>query len=321
MTYRTLARLSVAVMFVLSALSAQTKSSSKIPRAADGHPDLSGLWSNATRTPLERPPEFAGKATLSDAEAKAWEVKEHEAWQELDGTSEGPLHKTKGSEGTGAYNVLFYDMGNGLMRVDGVKRTSMVADPPDGKIPPMKPEARTRFVRRDNYDNVKQRGLSERCIITSMAGPPMLPTLYNNNYQIVQTKDAVMIMVEEIHDVRIVHMNAKHPPENVRQWTGDSIGHWEGDTLVVETTNFTEQTRFRGSSKNLKVTERFTRVDAETILYKATIEDPSTWEKPWTLQLPFVAIPGPIYEYACHEGNYAIEDILGGARKLESQGK
>jgi hypothetical protein len=326
MTYRTRIGLGLIALAAVSTVAAQNKAAAsssgslKIPRLADGHPDLQGIWSNATRTPLERPAEFAGKTTLTDAEAKDWEVKEHQAWQELDGTSEGPLHKTKGSEGTGAYNVLFYDMGNGLARVDGMKRTSMVIDPPDGKIPPMVPEARGRLGRRaaDGVDNVKDRGLSERCIITSMSGPPMLPTLYNNNYQIVQTPNAIMILVEEIHDVRIVHMNAQHQPANVRQWMGDSIGHWDGDALVVETTNFTNQTHFRGASANLKVTERFTRVDAKTILYRATMEDASTWTRPWTVELPFIAQAGPIYEYACHEGNYAIEDILGGARRIEA---
>ena len=319
MSYRNLISTGALALFAVTSIFAQSKAAWKVPRTADGHPDLQGVWSNATRTPLERPAEFAGKATISDAEAKQWEQNEHQAWQELDGTSEGPLHKQKGSEGTGAYNVLFYDMGNGLARIDGVKRTSMVIDPPDGKIPTMLPEARQRNTRRaDSYDDVKDRGLSERCIITSMAGPPMLPTLYNNNYQIVQTPNAIMILVEEIHDVRIIHMNAKHQPDNVRQWTGDSAGHWEGDTLVVETTNFTGQTHFRGSSQNLKVTERFTRVADKTLLYKATMEDPSTWPKPWTVELPFHAEPGPIYEYACHEGNYAIEDILGGARNIEA---
>ena len=322
MTHRYLLITGTLALCAAASVFAQNKTTSKIPRTADGHPDLQGVWSNATRTPLERPPEFAGKATLTDAEAKQWEQKEHQAWQDLDGTSEGPLHKQKGSEGTGAYNVLFYDMGNGLARVDGVKRTSMVIDPPDGKIPPMLPQARERNRRPPpDVEDVKQRSLSERCIITSMAGPPMLPTLYNNNYQIVQTPDAVMILVEEIHDVRVVHMNAQHKPANVRQWTGDSIGHWEGDTLVVETTNFTGQTHFRGSSQDLKVTERFTRVDANTMLYKATMEDPSTWAKSWTVELPFIAQQGPIYEYACHEGNYAIVDILGGARKMEAEGK
>lgn len=319
MAYRNLARIGALALAAAMALSAQDKAAWKVPRTADGHPDLQGIWNNSTRTPMERPAEFNGKATLTDAEAKEWEQKEHQAWEDLDGTSEGPLHKTKGSEGTGAYNVLFYDMGSGLARIDGVKRTSMVIDPPDGKIPPTVPAARDRNrARMTNPQNVKDRGLSERCIFVSMVGPPMLPTLYNNNYQIVQTRDAIMILAEEIHDVRIIRMNASHLPENVRLWTGDSVGHWEGDSLVVETTNFTGQTHFRGSSKDLKVTERFTRLDAKTIVYKATMEDASTWTKPWTVELPFAAAPGPIYEYACHEGNYAIEDILGGVRKTQA---
>ena len=323
MTFRNLTRLGALAVFTATALSAQNKAPWKMLRTADGHPDLQGIWNNSTRTPLERPAEFAGKATLTDADAKVWEQKEHQAWQDLDGTSEGPLHKTKGSEGTGAYNVLFYDMGSGLARVDGVKRTSMVIDPPDGKIPPLIQQARERnraaAARSRSAGNVKDRGLSERCIYVSMAGPPMLPTLYNNNYQIVQTPDTIMILAEEIHDVRIIRMNAQHRPSNMRSWLGDSVGHWEGDTLVVETTNFTDQTHFRGSSQDLKVTERFTRVDANNIVYKATMEDASTWTKPWTVELPFAAASGPIYEYACHEGNYAIEDILAGARKAEAE--
>jgi hypothetical protein len=324
MNYPNLLRIGALVLFAGTALSAQNKTAWKMPRTPDGRPDMQGVWANSTRTPLERPAAFAGKATISDAEAKVWEKNDAEQWKELDGTSDGPLHASKGSAGTGAYNVLFYDMGSELARIDGVKRTSMVIDPPDGKIPPLTPQARERNQgqrgRLDSVDNVKERGLSERCIVVSMAGPPMLPTLYNNNYQIVQTPDAVMILVEEIHDARIIRMNAKHAPDNIRQWLGDSIGHWEGDTLVVETTNFTDQTHFRGSSKDLKVTERFTRVDASNIVYKATMEDPSTWTKPWTVELPFVASKGPIYEYACHEGNYAIEDILGGARRIEEAG-
>lgn len=320
MTHRNLMQFGAVALIAAASLFAQNKAGWKMPRTADGHPDLEGVWNNSTRTPLERPPEFAGHATLTDADAKVWEEKEHEAWQELDGTSEGPLHKAKGSEGTGAYNVLFYDMGSGLARIDGVKRTSMVIDPADGKIPPVTQAARERNRGRSTSGNVKDRGLSERCIYVSMVGPPMLPTLYNNNYQIVQTPNAVMILSEEIHDVRVIRMNATHLPHNIRQWVGDSIGHWEGDTLVAETTNFTDQTHFRGSSKDMKVTERFTRVDAKTMLYKATMEDASTWAKPWTVELPFAAAPGPIYEYACHEGNYAIEDILGGARKSEAEG-
>ncbi len=321
MTHRNLVTTCALVLLTVTALPAQNKTAWKMARTPEGQPDLQGFWSNATRTPVERPAEFAGKATITDAEAKAWEKKDAQAWQELDGTSEGPLHATKGSVGTGAYNVLFYDMGSELARVDGVKRTSMVVDPPDGKMPPRIPPTpnRTAPARGGGTASVKERGLSERCLFVGMAGPPMLPTLYNNNYQIVQTPDAMMILSEEIHDARIIRMNTQHVAPEVRKWLGDSIGHWEGDTLVVETTNFTNQTRFRGSSKDLKVTERFTRVNANTILYKATLEDASTWTKPWTLELPFAAIKGPIYEYACHEGNYAIEDILRGARKMEAE--
>jgi len=149
----------------------------------------------------------------------------------------------------------------------------------------------------------------------------MLPVLYNNNYEIVQTPDAVMILVEMVHDVRVIRMNAQHDPAAIEKWLGDSIGHWEGDTLVVETINVNPKNRFRGASDKLKVTERFTRVDASTILYRATMDDPDSYTKPWTIEYPFVATPGPVYEYACHEGNYAMEDILGGARKQEAAKK
>jgi hypothetical protein len=147
----------------------------------------------------------------------------------------------------------------------------------------------------------------------------MLPVLYNNNYEIVQTPNAVLILVEMIHDIRVIRINGTHKPANIRQLLGDPIGHWEGDTLVVDTTNFTDKTRFRGSSENLHVIERFTRVDRNTILYRATIDDPAPFTKPWTIEYPFVATAGPVYEYACHEGNYAMPDILGGARKLEGE--
>ena len=147
----------------------------------------------------------------------------------------------------------------------------------------------------------------------------MLPVLYNNNYQIVQTPDHVLILVEMVHDARIVRMNGKHASPEVRQWLGDSVGHWEGDTLVVDTTNFTDKTRFRGSTETLHVVERFTRTDAGTILYRATIEDLAAFAQPWTIEYPFLATRGPIYEYACHEGNYSLTDILGGARKKEAE--
>jgi len=313
------------VLIAAAAALAQTKApaaAAKIPRAKDGHPDLQGIWTNATITPLERPPGLAGKATLTDAEAVALEKNAAEELAKVDGASESPLLAAAGSNGTGGYNVLFIDRGSEFARVDGVKRTSLVVDPPDGKVPAITPEARSRnaALGGNRFDSVKDRPLAERCLLGfgSTSGPPMLPVLYNNNYQIVQTPGHVMILVEMVHDARIVRMNGTHPGPGVRQWLGDSIGHWEGDTLVVDTTNFTSKTRFHGSSENLHVIERFTRTGANTILYRVTIDDPATFTRPWTLEYPFVTAEGPIYEYACHEGNYALTDILGGARKSEA---
>jgi hypothetical protein len=314
----------VGAIALASAAFSQTKPKAWVmPRTPDGHPDLQGIWTNVTLTPLERPAEWAGKPTLSEAEAKAFEKHDAET-NTIDGDTNSKLLQSAGSAGTGAYNNLFFDRGTELARVDGQKRTSLVVDPPDGKIPVITAQARVRNTTAlRNYnstDNVKDRPMSERCLVGfgSTGGPPMLPVLYNNNYQIVQTPDYVIILVEMIHDVRFVRINGTHAPANVRQWFGDSIGHWEGDTLVVDTTNFTEKTRFRGSSENLHIVERFKRASADSLLYRATIDDPSTFSKPWTVEFPFVATAGPIYEYACHEGNYALEDILGGARRTEA---
>ena len=326
-------RLSIALVAVAMVIPAFAQTTPKapaksktqaIPRAADGHPDLQGIWTNVTLTPLERPAEWTGKPTLSEAEAKAFEKHDAET-NTIDGNTDGKLLQNAGSAGTGAYNNLFFDRGSELARVDGQKRTSLIVDPPDGKVPRITAAGRARNTAAlrnfNSVDNVKNRPLSERCLVGfgSTSGPPMLPVLYNNNYQIVQTPDAVVIMVEMIHDARIVRINGIHPPNNVRQWLGDSTGHWEGDTLVVDTTNFTPDTRFRGSSGNLHVVERFKRVDGSSILYRATMDDPSSFAEPWTVEFPFLATPGPIYEYACHEGNYALDDILGGARKMEAE--
>jgi len=315
-------RLTLAI--ALLAIAAPSQTTHQIPRTPDGHPDLQGIWTNATLTRLERPDDLAGKPTLSDAEAREYEKKDAEV-NTLDGSVDNNFNRVTGGPGVGAYNNLFVDRGSELARVDGVKRTSLIVDPPDGKIPPITEAAKQRNAAMmrgyTRFDSVKDRPLSERCIIGfgSTSGPPMLPVLYNNNYQIVQTPEAVMILVEMVHDARVIRMHGTHAPPNVRLLLGDSIGRWDGDTLVVDTTNFTAKTRFRGSSENLHVIERFRRADNHTILYRATIDDPSTFTKQWTLEYPFVATAGPVYEYACHEGNYAMGDILGGARKLESE--
>jgi hypothetical protein len=341
MTIRTL--VSAAALAAMCSISASaqtpaTKSAAKstakksaIPRTADGHPDFEGVWTNATITPLTRPSMFK-ELTVSDAVATAYEKKDKEVLDSQDGQSDGPLIRAAGSSGTGGYNVLFVDRGTQLARVDGQARTSLIIDPPSGQMPPMvqnRPRRRAggggqgEAYAGMSYDSVKSRPLSERCLIGfgSTSGPPMMPVLYNNNYQIVQTPGAIMIAVEMVHDVRVIRMNAQHEPSALNRWLGDSVGHWEGDTLVVETINVNPENRFRGASDKFKVTERFQRVDASTILYRATIEDPETWTQPWTVEFPFVATPGPVYEYACHEGNYAMDDILGGARKQESTPK
>ncbi|HUJ49518.1 MAG TPA: hypothetical protein VLW25_04945 [Bryobacteraceae bacterium] len=300
---------------------------SPIPRTSDGHPDLEGVWTNATLTPMERPAKYANRPTLTDAEAKEFEKNAAKELADVDGKSESPLLAAAGSNGTGGYNILFIDRGSELARVDGVKRTSLIIDPADGKIPPKTKESQKRMASIIRsymvYDSVKDRPASERCLVGfgSTSGPPMMPVLYNNNYQIVQTKDAIMILVEMVHDVRVIRMNATHAPSSVRQWLGDSIGHWEGDTLVVDTTNFNDQTLFEGASPDMHVIERFQRIDASTILYKVTIDDPATFTRQWIMEYPFVAARGPVYEYACHEGNYAMTDILGGARKIDAEKK
>ena len=327
MNCRSFALTSALAALLVAPLAAQSSKSKAIPRAADGHPDLSGIWTNATVTPMQRPAQFANKPTLTDAEAATFEQAQAQDLKDEDGKSDGPIIRAAGSAGTGGYNALFIDRGTQMERIDGVKRSSLIVDPPDGKMPTLTPEARGRMAKMMksfvNYDDVKDRPFSERCILGfgSTAGPPMMPVLYNNTYQFVQTKDNIMILVEMVHDVRVVRMNGTHAPPNVRTLLGDSIGHWDGDTLVVDTANFREEGAFEGASENLHVIERFERISPDQILYKVTIDDPSTYTKQWTMEFPFNATPGPIYEYACHEGNYAMTDIMGGARKMEEQKK
>jgi hypothetical protein len=290
-----------------------------MPRLADGHPDLQGIWTNATITTLERPENFKDKPTLTEKEAVGYETRVDTQFQT------DRRGQTADQDRDQAYNRLFLDRGDKLARVDGVARTSLIVDPPDGKMPALTPEARRRMGARmrNSYDSVKDRPLGERCLMGfgSTSGPPMLPVLYNNNYQIVETPSTIMILVEMVHDVRFIHMDrTTHLAPEVTQWMGDSIGRWEGDTLVVDTANFSDKTRFRGSSTNLHVIERFQRLNKDTILYRVTLDDPTSFTKPFTLEYPFNATAGPIFEYACHEGNYAMPDILGGARSLEKEG-
>jgi hypothetical protein len=294
------------------------------PRTPDGHPDLQGIWNNATLTPLERgivmgtdgkqialPP--VTTLTIPDSEAKAYEQRLRTAddFKRGDGSA---------ADLSGEINSEFSDPPDGLARVNGAKRTSMIADPADGRIPYIATEEERKKSRAPaRFDSVKDRPLAERCLHGTMIGPPM----YNRfaefeGYQIVQTPEHITIRAEYLREVRIVRIGGQHLSPGVRQWLGDSVGHWEGDTLVVDTINFMAQTRFMGASENLHVVERFQPVDRDTILYRATVDDPSTYSKPWVIEYPFRRARGPLYEDACHEGNYALPDILKGARKAEA---
>ena len=287
----------------------------KAPRTADGVPDLQGIWSNQTLTPLERPNDLAGKQFFTPAEAEAYAKKLVDAnnADRRDGSAEADVAR--------AYNDVWYDRGTKVML-----RTSLIIDPENGKVPALTPAAQKRQAERAAYrrthpaDGPEDRSLAERCLIWPTGGPPMMPSFYNNNYQIFQSKGYVAIWVEMIHDVRMIPTdNRAHLPKNVRLWMGDPVGHWEGDTLVVDSTNFTANNSFRGSGENLHLTEKFTRVAPDQFLYEYTIDDPESFTRPWTVQVPFNKTEGPLLEYACHEGNYAMEGMLSGARKEEKK--
>ncbi|HWE53186.1 MAG TPA: hypothetical protein VG273_25565 [Bryobacteraceae bacterium] len=333
---------------IASGLFAQTAGSSggyKAPRLPDGHPDLQGVYDLATLTPVERP--RGAKATLTKEEAAKLEAAARQRKVKEDAPIEAdrkaPPKGGDGSQGAygnvGGYNYGWLDPGSAYTVVDGQVRTSLVSEP-DGRVPPYTPEALKRIATQrprstsdaaesadpglekspGAYDDPERRGLGERCLLGfgGTAGPPALPDyFYNNLHQIVQTKDYVMILTEMVHDVRVVRMNSQHLPNVIRKWLGDSIGHWEGDTLVVDTTNFTDKTGFRESTENLHVIERFTRVGPRELDYRFTIEDPATWAKPWHGEYTWPATDSHIYEYACHEANYALADVLSGARMRE----
>jgi hypothetical protein len=280
------------------------------PRAPDGHPDLQGTWDFAQLTPFERPSDFAGRDVVSEEEAEEFAQKRVET-----------THKDKRDGGAAAdveraYNDFWWDFGT---RVS--KQSSLVVDPPDGRIPPMQAAATERIAqRRNKYDNPEERPLPERCILGFNSGPPMVPSAYNNNVQIVQTPGHVVIVNEMIHSARVVDMNRRaHFPAAIRFLTGDSIGRWDGDTLVVDTTNYSTDGVFRGSTANMHLVERFTRVDADTLRYDFTVDDPETWTKPWSASIPMALTDQPMFEYACHEANYALEGVLRGARYQEKQ--
>jgi hypothetical protein len=309
------------------------------PVTSFGQPDLQGDWSNATLTPFMRDKALGVRGAFTPEEAAALErgakAQAKEGLKPTDPKAtikDLPYDCGKGFKGVDCgYNAFWTDSGDHLIRVGGQPRTSIITDPIDGQLPPMTSEGKVRAFKRmaafrsgpHAYDNPESRSLGERCITSfgSSAGPPMLPLLYNNTYQIVQTPDAVAIVVEMVHDVRVIRLKGGHAPAAVRTWMGDSIGRFEGQTLVVETANIRpEQAMFGFGSDQMSTVERLTRISPREILYQFTVTDPKTYLRPFSGELIFSATKGPLYEYACHEGNYALPHILAGARAKEKQG-
>ena len=287
--------------------SASPQKTWKAPRTPDGQPDLQGYWNSQTYTPLERPANLKDKEFFTPEEAEAFARQRQTQFE-----SQAP-------------DDIHYD--NAIWQSEKTQksaslRTSLVVDPPDGRVPPLNAEGQKRVAQRprgaNNYDRVQNRPLAERCIVWPHEGPPMQPVGYNSNLSFWQGPGYVVVTQEMIHNSRVIPLTDRpHIASAIQEYYGDSRGHWEGETLVVETTNFTDRTQFRNSTSALKVTERFTRTGPDTIVYQATMEDPHTWDRPWTMEYTMNRTSDEIYEYACHEGNYGMANILRGARAQE----
>ena len=288
--------------------------------APDPRASFEGIWNSATVTPLERPAHLKDKPFFTPEEAAAWEREVAERNQEP------PPDAAARSTGTGTYNTFYREFGSSTVKT---RRTSIITDPPDGRIPPLLPAAaeakRRRVEAMKNAASAEDTGLQDQCLAFLTAGPPMLPYSYNSNYQIVHTRDAVVVHAEMIHDARIIHLDGRpHLPPSIRRWMGDSIGRWEGNTLVVDTTNFNDAGGFYGDAggnfgwdRNVHMVERLSLLDADTLLYQFEIENPTAFTQPWKGELTMTRSAGPIYEYACHEGNYALVNMLRGYRATE----
>jgi hypothetical protein len=285
------------------------------PRTMNGHPDLQGLWSNAVITPLERPEELADKAVLTETEAEEYER------ERLAATNRDRRSENAAADTSNAYNDFWWDSGDNVVLT---RRTSLIVDPPNGRVPAFTPAGERRLAarrasRRDPPAGPEDLDLGTRCIHFGSSGPPMIPSAYNNNYHLVQTEDYVLIVNEMVHATRIIPLDGRASlPSAIRQWVGSSRGHWDGDTLVVETSNRRQETAFRGSGENMRLTERFTRVADNVLMYEFTVDDPEHFTSPWTAQIPSVRSDGVMYEYACHEGNRGMVGILAGARAQEA---
>ncbi len=292
------------------------------PRTAWGAPDLGGVWDFRSITPLQRPEELADKEFLTEEEAANLEQEAVDRDVRLLNReaqrTEAGASVDSGTDGApGAYNNFWMDRGT---RPIETRRTSLIVDPPNGRIPPVTPEAEKRAETRRAYrrehpaDSWEDRGMADRCMFTT--GLPIVPSAYNNNVHLFQTPDHLVMLIEMTHTLRVVPLDGR-PHGNIRQFVGDSRGHWEGDTLVVETMNFHRLTGIRGSTPNAHLVERFNRISPDAIQYGFTVEDPETWPRPWTAEVQLTKSDEPLYEYACHEGNYAMEGILAGARAEE----
>ena len=288
------------------------------------HPNFDGIWNSATVTPLERPPQLKDKAFFTPEEAEEWE--RQIAARNQEPSPESAAKRT----GTGTYNTFFREFGTSSVKT---LRTSIITEPPDGRIPALTPAAaevkRRRIEGIRNPAGAQNTGLQDRCLAFVTAGPPMLPYSYNSNYHILQTGDAVVIHAEMIHDTRVIHLDGRpHLPSSIRLWKGHSVGRWEGDTLVVDTTNFNDGGGFYGDAggnfgwdRNLHLIERFSLLGADTLLYRFEVDNPTAFTQPWKGELTMTRATGPIYEYACHEGNYALPNLLSGYRASERQGQ
>ncbi|MEE2790317.1 MAG: hypothetical protein VX453_01645 [Acidobacteriota bacterium] len=315
--------LGLTVIVVELLVSTGAPAQSLVPRTAWGQPDLQGVWDFRSITPLQRPEELADREFLTVEEVAGLEQATIDREEDL---LNRPARRTtaggsvdRGEDGAlGAYNDFWLDRGTTIV---GNRRTSLIVDPPNGRMPARTAEATKRAEARRDYqrehpaDSWEDRGLNDRCMFTT--GLPIVPSAYNNNVQLFQTPDHLVMLIEMTHTLRVVLLDGRSPAD-LSQFVGVSRGHWEGDTLVVETTNFHQLTSLRGSTSNARLIERFTRVDAETIGYEFTVEDPDTWPQPWTAQVELTKNDEPLYEYACHEGNYSMEGILAGARAEEN---
>jgi hypothetical protein len=306
-------RIAAASVLIAPAL-CQAPLPAALPRTPDSHPDFQGVWTSATIVPLERPAGLKDKEFYTEQEAAEYARKMlgRSTWERLG--SQAPEH----------YNMSQYGLDLGQEKLATSLRTSMIVGP-EGRIPPLTPDAQKRIADRaarnrgHQFDSYENRPLQERCLLYASEGPPMTPWTFNSNLQIIQEPAHVAVLQEMIHSARIIPLDGSpHLPANIRQWMGDSRGHWEGETLVVDTTNFTDKTSFHGSTAGLHVVERFTLFDRDTIIYRFTVDDPATWVRPWTAELRFARIArGRIFEFACHEGNLGLANTLSGARARE----